>query len=218
MPHSLARWMLPLAGACTLWANSAQAQDSLPDRSRGFRAGLTVPVATGDQRSLAPTVGFGAQVRLDRMLPGLPVGVAFLSTYDQFFVFFDDQEAVLADGTILATPKAQSVNYSSFMGAVTGRAYAGPLMFHAEGGAGLVVGFFHGVAQNTDPEIFERGLFPALSAGGGLALTFGQNGIIDLSARYRLSLLDNDLVERGGQSFKVFNDVLSTSLSIGYLF
>jgi hypothetical protein len=209
---------LSLAVAGSLFALAAQAQSPPQERSQGFRAGLTVPVATGDQRTLAPSVGFGAQVRLDKMLPGWPFGVAFISSYDQFFRFLDDQNVVLDDGSELVIPQAQAINYSSFMGALTGRGFLGPVMFHAEAGGGLVVGFFHGIAQGTDPEIFERGLFPAVSGGGGVGFTFGKNGVVDLSTRYRVSFLDNKVVSRNGRDVKVFNDVLSTSLTVGYLF
>jgi hypothetical protein len=188
------------------------------DVVEGFRAGVRVPFATGDQRALTPAVGVGAEVRLDRGSREHPFGVGLVCAYDQFVLSFPDEEVGLSDGTVLRIPRSQSVTYTRFIGQGTVRLPMGPLSLHAEGGAGVVIGFFQSPEQGAQPELFFKAAMPAVSGGAGLALAIGEQGVVDLGLRYERLFGNTESVRRNDTDVRIFNDTVSLGLSAGYLF
>jgi hypothetical protein len=185
---------------------------------QGFRAGVSVPVAMGDQRGLTPALGFGADVRLDSASRRYPWGAALLCSYDEFILQLPDREVELSDGSTILIAEAQSLSYASFLGAGTLRASLGPFTARAESGAGVVVGFFHGPAQAADPEVFSKALMPAVFAGAGLALHIREQWVVDLTFRYRHLLFNDETVQRNNAQLRVFNDTVHFGVTAGYFF
>jgi hypothetical protein len=194
---------------------SAQAFASPSD---GFRAGFRIPVGTGTHDALVPPVGLGVETRLDVGDIGLPLGFAFICDYDEFFSAFPDQIATLPGGGTIVRPQSQSLSYSSFFGAATLRGGFGPVLMHAELGAGISVGFFHGVATERDPEVFDSEFLLAGLGGAGFSVLIGKQGVIDLSGRYQKIGLNNKTVNREGNDILLFQDFFSFGLTAGYLF
>src|SRR5690606_33633852 len=77
---------------------------------QGFRVGVRMPIATGEQRALTPDVGFGVEVRLDTASRRLPFGFAFVCGYDEFFLSLPDRELVLSDGSVLVLSQTQTLS------------------------------------------------------------------------------------------------------------
>jgi hypothetical protein len=190
----------------------------LASPSDGFRAGFRLPVGTGNHNALVPPVGFGIETRLDIGDASLPLGFAFICNYDQFFSAFPDQEVELPGGGVLVRPQSQSKSYSSFFGAASLRGKLGPLLAHADIGAGISIGFFHGVATERDPEVFTSEFLFSGMGGVGLSVLFGKQGVIDLTGRYQHLLLNDKTVTREGNDFLIFEDFFSIGLTAGYLF
>ena len=165
--------------------------------SEGFRAGLRLPVGTGDHNALVPAIGLGVETRLDFGSPSLPVGFAFICSYDEFFAALPDQVVTLPDGGTLLRPQSQSLSYSSFFATGTLRGVLGHVVAHAELGAGVSIGFFHGVPTERDAEVFASEFLLSGMGGAGLSVLFGKQGVIDLL---------------------IFEDFFSFGLTAGYFF
>lgn len=193
------------------WLASASPSD-------GFRAGFRLPVGTGDHNALVPAVGLGIETRLDLGDASLPLGFAFICSYDQFFSAFPDQVVELPGGGVIVRPQAQSMSYSSFYGTATLRGRVGPILAHADFGAGISIGFFHGVATERDPEVFTSEFLFSGMGGAGLSVLIGKQGVLDLTGRYQHLLLNDKTVTREGNQLLVFEDFFSIGLTAGYLF
>jgi hypothetical protein len=201
-----------------LFASSWFAISAQASPSEGFRAGFRLPVGTGTHSALVPAVGLGIETRLDLGDASLPLGFAFICSYDQFFSALPDQVAELPGGGVIVRPQAQSMSFSSFYGAATLRGRLGPLLAHADLGAGISIGFFHGVATERDPEVFTSEFLLSGMGGAGLSVLIGKQGVIDLTGRYQHMLLNDKTVLREGNDLLLFEDFFSIGLSAGYLF